>query len=171
MEGLPNFSISSKNAVDTACSNPHSDTILLVSDWRFGNYDIAKLQSGLIFTDTSAKANNIHGAFITPSNDTFLIAHQIKILQQYLEIYPRLKFIWWCLFTRTCYGSHFPIIGSYDEIVKTFRDNTLDIRHWCSQADFKNKMIRDSGGHPSADGYDLLLKMLLLSTKQKNRTN
>lgn len=167
--GPPNFSFTTKNALEKAYSFTQKDIgskmVWMVIDWRIGNYDIGKIKQDKLelFFDTPAKPSNIDASFINEENDTYLINHQLRVIDKVIHEYPDIKLIFWCLYFRTkvC-NTNIPQFGRYDEIMNRYKNNTIDISkitNTMSVNDVK-LLYKDAGGHPSISGYRILLDLI-----------
>lgn len=140
--------------------------IWMVSDYKFHNYmyaDIVKAQKNELFfeiTNTDPTAC-IDYKFLEVKHIRLLGDHTCRIIDYLIELYPNIKLIFWCLYVRTKLNisGTIPIDLSYDAMNQRYRNNTIDIDSFVN-IDNLSKMTRDSHGHPTEYGYNVLANMI-----------
>lgn len=140
----------------------------LVSDYKLYNveYDeLIKLPPTELLLDTpeitNKITNKINKNYFTPTHNTFLGNHTLKIIDDVVSKYLTIKLIFWCLYKRTRANSNssYPRHLWYDAVVKRYKANVIDIDNFTTPREF-NKKIHDEGAHPNKDGYILLDTMV-----------
>jgi hypothetical protein len=167
MWGVPNWSRRLHTSIDKQIA-ANNTVVWLVSDYKLYNveYDeLIKLPPTELLLDTpeitNIITNKINKKYFTPTHNTFLGNHTLKIIDYVVSKYPTIKLIFWCLYKRTKAGefsSYAPHLG-YDEVKKRYKDNIIDIDNFTTPKEF-NKQIRDDSAHPNKDGYILLDTMV-----------
>jgi len=172
LAGLPTYNRYTWDLIAEA-TRRYEHVALIVVDFRFNNKDIHQLRAlnaasderrrENLFIEASFQDPVCNGGLINPANDAFLIDHTLKCLDRYRDDFPALKFIFWCAAKRTFFAEKqvsWPERGLYPALVQRYRENTIDIMAHTNPTEFDTRMTRDSGGHPSSKGYQLLCDML-----------
>ncbi len=137
------------------------DAIWLVSDWKFNNKDYDALQHSF-FIDTFGHANNVSRDYMESHHMNFLAHHSLQVIDHVIAAIPSVRLVFWCSYMRTKANktSSIPTWACYDAIVEKYRDNAIDIDMYTTPGEFNARMIVDNGGHPSAEGYKMLARMV-----------
>jgi len=159
-QGRPNWSNSVLKLVSDNYHN-YDQIIWMVSDFRFGNIWIDEIKSSKkLFLNKCGYPRNMSRSLINKKNDKILCDKSIKCIDYIKLKYPKIKLLFWCLYTRSkIRTSNLPKEFHYDQIKKRYNKNILDIDKFTSPEEFKS-CIKDSGGHPNKKGYELLKKMI-----------
>lgn len=122
------------------------------------------------------------------SNDSFMVDYGKIIIENILNIHPDLKLLFWCAFKRYAHlnNKNFSNVAVsrnihentnnsdvysrmhthiyrelYPELVRIFAKNTIDIRQAVTSLEYFDEVLTiDSGGHPSREGYELIINLL-----------
>ena len=137
------------------------EVVWMVSDWKLNNADYDELQHKFVI-DTFGQGGNVSRQFMEPRHIEFLSTHSLKVIDSVIAAVPDVKLIFWCLYKRTkaSGNSSYPPAVWYDEVVKRYRDNVIDISEYTTPTEFNRIMVIDDCGHPSERGFQLLARML-----------
>lgn len=172
--GMPNWSNYVKHTLE---KNKEKNLIWMVSDYKFNNFDYPKIlklkDSKNLFIQTKFGANEkcVDKNFMSPDHIEILGNHSIKILDYITTKYPNIKLIFWCLYVRTKVfkSNTIPMNLQYDFIRKRYKNNIIDIECYTDCNEFKEKYIRDNGGHPTTDGIKFIDAMINGKIEKKNK--
>ena len=157
--GIPNWSciIPQKLA-----ENADKNLIWIVSDYKFNNFEHDKIRAlppSELFLNTAGFAGNIEVNFMTYEIHELLGNHTFRIIDEIIRRFPKIKLIFWCLYTRAKTESSYPAHLWYDIVKEKYKENTIDIDVF-TDLEGMTLCVRDGGGHPNKDGYILLDKMV-----------
>ena len=159
--GRPNWSKTVLELVSDNYNN-YDQIIWMISDYRFNNEDVDEIRTSrdILFLDKIGRPRNINHSLINLQNDQTLCEHSLKCIDYIKLKFPKIKLLFWCLYTRSKINtSSLPQEFQYDQIKKRYDKNILDIDKFTTPEGFKS-CIRDSCGHPNAKGYELLKNMI-----------
>ena len=164
LEGYKGLPVWSRHIYETIKKQTElgNDVIWMVSDYKFNNYDypILKETHAPMFLDTLGRGCNVSKDYMLPEHITVLGNHSLKVIDYIISEFPNVKLLFWCLYKRSrANNSSYPRHLWYDEIVKRYSHNVIDIDNFTTPEEF-DKCTRDKGGHPTVDGYKLLDKMI-----------
>jgi hypothetical protein len=169
MWGVPNWSRKLHATISQQIAE-NNTVVWLVSDYKLYNVQynqLLKLPPTELLLDTPEVTNEIKKEYCTPTHNTFLGNHTLKILDDVVRKYPSIKLVFWCLYKRTKVNNNSSYARHlwYDEVKKRYKNNILDIDAFTTPQEF-NKKIRDESAHPTKSGYILLDTMIRSITLQ-----
>ena len=140
--------------------------VWIVSDWKFNNrdYDVIKRDDAPLFLDTLGHANNVDNRYMSKEHIEVLTRHAMRCIDHVVKALPQVRLVFWCLYKRTrAYGSSssYPGFAWYEETIRRYRDNVIDVDDHTTPHAFNACLVRDEGGHPSSAGQKVLAGMIM----------